>query len=282
MNPKSAALSLLVLCGLAAAGPADSSLSIKSRGWLSVPVSDISAPYWLGCLTDARDLCCGFTRWHTGEWVTAAASVAGVAGLFSADNWIRVRIQRNRTPATDAVSSLAKPLGDGFYALPALAGSYLYGWAFEDGRARDAARFGVESFVLSGVVTSILKYGFNRHRPWDNQGPYRWAGPGISGDDQSFPSGHATTAFSVAGSIAEVYQGNYAVQIIAYALATMVGLSRLNDDAHWASDVLTGAIIGTVAAHTVVSGERSEQGRRIRITAASAEGNPGIGVTVAF
>jgi hypothetical protein len=156
----------------------DSSSLKKPVGWLSVPRSDLSWPYWRGYLTDSRDCITGFTGWHAGEWITASLGIGTVAGLYiGGDKPIREWIQRNRDDGTDKVASGFKLLGDGFYALPALGGSYIYGWILSDQRARDAARFGGESFLLAGAMTGIIKYASHRHRPWDNHGPTCGTGP---------------------------------------------------------------------------------------------------------
>jgi membrane-associated phospholipid phosphatase len=40
---------------------------------------------------------------------------------------------------------------------------------------------------------------------------------------------------------------------LAYSLATIVGLSRIYNNAHWASDVLAGAAIGFITAKAMTS-----------------------------
>jgi PAP2 superfamily len=42
------------------------------------------------------------------------------------------------------------------------------------------------------------------------------------------------------------------VQVASYGLASAVGYARLNNNVHWASDVLAGAAIGTFVGRTVV------------------------------
>jgi membrane-associated phospholipid phosphatase len=67
----------------------------------------------------------------------------------------------------------------------------------------------------------------------------------------SFPSGHASDAFSIASVFAEMYD-NRAVGISAYTIASLVGLQRLYADRHWASDVFAGAVLGTIVGKSVV------------------------------
>ncbi len=48
----------------------------------------------------------------------------------------------------------------------------------------------------------------------------------------------------MAAFFSEVYCDNKWVKWLSYSFATMTGLSRLNDDKHWASDVVAGAVLG--------------------------------------
>jgi membrane-associated phospholipid phosphatase len=114
------------------------------------------------------------------------------------------------------------------------------------GRAKRAPRLsltGAELFraqILSGALTQSLKFAVDRRRP--------------DGGRYSFPSGHTSSAFAAATVIAHEY-GTKA-GIAAYAGAAYVGLSRLSENRHFASDVAFGAAIGLVSARAVTLGHR--------------------------
>lgn len=59
----------------------------------------------------------------------------------------------------------------------------------------------------------------------------------------SFPSGHTSSAFATAGSLAYAY--GWEAGIPAYTVATAIGISRIKEDRHWASDVVAGVFLGT-------------------------------------
>jgi hypothetical protein len=85
-----------------------------------------------------------------------------------------------------------------------------------------------DSFLTSTLITYGLKSIVHEERPDD------------SGDD-SFPSLHASAAFSIATTQAHFHpkQAPYW-----YGVATLVGIQRVADDKHYWHDVAAGAAIG--------------------------------------
>lgn len=122
--------------------------------------------------------------------------------------------------------------------------------------------FGTEALLVGGGSADVLKLVFGRARPYVDTvpNPDNWqflrgfhAGPKY----QSFPSGHSVSAFAAAAAVSsEVsrwYPGwIYVVGPAMYGGATMVALSRMYENRHWASDVITGAAIGTFAGIKVI------------------------------
>ena len=95
----------------------------------------------------------------------------------------------------------------------------------------------MDAFLLNWGYTNVFKYAVGRERP-NGQ------------DEKSFPSGHASNAFALAAVVERHY--GWKAGLPAYALASLVGVSRLQRNKHYLSDVLGGATLGYIVGRTVV------------------------------
>ena len=107
--------------------------------------------------------------------------------------------------------------------------------------------FAVSALVANGVTTMVLKELIGRERP-------------NGSDNHSMPSGHTSHSFAVAAVVNELY-GREA-GITAYILAGLVGVSRINDNKHYLTDVLIGAGLGTVIGRGFAKTYREYKSRR--------------------
>jgi membrane-associated phospholipid phosphatase len=208
----------------------------------------LSKDYLQLIATDIRDTFTAPAHWDTSDWLVLGGVAAGVGTAFAFDQDIQRAVQRNRNPTVDNVFNAVTPFG-AEYAIGTLGAFYLGGAIFNDPRAKAVALDGASaSLIASGLILYPTKYTVGRSRPSENVGPYHFKP--FSGHD-SFPSGHTTEAFAVAAVIADHYDSLW-VTFSSYGLASMVGYARLNSNAHWASDVLAGAALGTFVGHVVV------------------------------
>ena len=108
------------------------------------------------------------------------------------------------------------------------------------------------SAVLGGALYQLIKWTAGRQRPVVLIDPYAFR-PFINGfqgfldqPNMSFPSGHTTLAFATAATLGLcIPRWRYAF----YALASVVGIERLAENAHYLTDVIAGAGLGTLSAH---------------------------------
>ncbi len=174
----------------------------------------------------------------------AAAAGLIFALTFMADQGLRAEAREQRGPATNSISTVGNALGQPRYVLPALGAGYLVGrLAGSPALSRTALRAGAAAIFASGITTAI-KYTAGRSRP--NHGDDGDEFRPFSGST-SFPSGHATFAFAVATAIADETPDSWS-DIGLYSAATLTAFARVNDDRHWTSDVLVGALVGHLSA----------------------------------
>jgi membrane-associated phospholipid phosphatase len=134
-----------------------------------------------------------------------------------------------------------------------------------DKKATETGVLAVNAMLQSEILITFLKGLFGRQRPEAADGVDHWSGPvgffkryekGNAALYDSFPSGHAIAAFSLASVLAMQYRDTVWVPILSYTVATGVGLSRVTLSKHWLSDVLVGGALGYVVGRLVVRNHR--------------------------
>lgn len=192
------------------------------------------------------------------------AGLVGAQAIFLAlDDEVRDRVQAMRDETTDDVAAVVQPLGRAFPWYAASAGTFVVGRIAGRQRVADVGLHVFASLLLSETVTGSLKGLSGRWRPrttffdgadtvalFHDSEEWRFLGGWKNDHRRSYPSGHATAAFTIAAALSEEFAG--ATPWVAYPIATAVAWSRLNDDVHWASDVTMGALVGIVSARAVV------------------------------
>lgn len=98
------------------------------------------------------------------------------------------------------------------------------------------------TLTLWGIV-EVLKLLVHRSRPFIRLTQTRIVGFRASG--QSFPSGHTSQVFFLATLLARSFHLSIWLILLLYAVAFLVGITRMYVGAHYPRDVLAGAILGT-------------------------------------
>lgn len=98
-----------------------------------------------------------------------------------------------------------------------------------------------ESLFISHLVVRIIKRTFMRVRPYDALEQVYIFGNKLR--DYSFPSGHTTASFSIATIV--ILNVSYLMMPM-ILFASLVGVSRIYIGVHYPSDVIVGAVLGTV------------------------------------
>ena len=148
--------------------------------------------------------------------------------------------------ATKYGDALGQLIPNALYAGGAWASEY-----FGDKLGNERAWMMIEATAYAAFITTALKYTIREPRP-------------NSAARNSFPSGHATTAFAFAGVVAAEHGWTYGVP--AMLLATFVGYTRIEDNQHRVHDVVAGATIGLTCAYGIYYAHQDEKsGRSARL-----------------
>lgn len=162
-------------------------------------------------------------------------------------------VQRWRSDTTDLLSKQAKRLGDGRYTLPPTLALFLFGQYAGIPHLRESGLLAMAGFLLAGTLGQILQGLTRRHRPCSDSGPLVFEGPAWVSPHRSFPSGHTTVAWGLLSVYGLQYWSLGWVPALAFGLAVLTAWSRLNDKAHWPSDVLIGITLGLISAFAVTN-----------------------------
>ena len=181
---------------------------------------------------------------------SCAALILVFVGLFEWDVPL-TRFVRSLYPPVGSIpnpwlvqfSDLGDRLGKGdalvFLSLVLLA----VGYGLKHPQWKDAGRQSLIAHGLVAVVANILKHAIGRPRPkFMHAGNLEFSPAGGSGWD-SFPSGHAAAAITVATVLAAKFpRARWAIFVAAVAIAA----SRIFRGSHYLTDVAGGAALGCV------------------------------------
>lgn len=201
--------------------------------------------------------------------VLAAAGGAGALTYQFVDEPLRRFTLEHRNNVSNHIAALVQPLGRSAYLIPTGGLVYASGLLSRNEKLQRTGVLLVSSMYLNDFFTKKLKEECQRRRPDAAVHNYYFEGSEAGRHNVSFPSSHTSTAFTFATSVATVYHDHKWVPPVAYGMATLVGLSRIHDNKHWATDVMAGAALGFMTAKTTYyllnQAEKQLQKRKINI-----------------
>lgn len=198
------------------------------------------------------------------DWLRLGKFAVVAGGLALADEPIQ-KWALNLRQQSSTVRSAGKFITNfGFqYEFYTLAAFGAYGVIFKSQKVKTTTLLATQSVIAALLVSSVVKTLTGRTRPNYyselSEAEPKFLGPfgNLSRDatgkhsNGSFPSGHTTAAFAAATVFAVEYRNKPIIPIIAYSMASLVGISRITENKHWATDVLTGAALGYLTGRQV-------------------------------
>jgi membrane-associated phospholipid phosphatase len=191
-------------------------------------------------------------------WLTGAALVAGTVGISFLDKPIQNAALkfRNNHPGVASFSHTITSVG-GISEAAVFGTIAIAGYVFNKPKLRTTTALAAQSYITSLGWSTLFKYLSGRVRPVsfvpdDPLNSSKFHGPFYT-NNSSFPSQHSTLAFAAARVYAMEYKNTPIIPIISYTAATLISLSRLTENKHWATDILAGAFLGWACGTQVVN-----------------------------
>jgi membrane-associated phospholipid phosphatase len=193
--------------------------------------------------------------WQKKEWLLVGGIAATTFGLTYLDPIIDRGLKDfTNTPTKKQLSKHVSELGK-FYGLGGLALFCGINLITNNQKGVQTSVLASQSIFTSLIWVSTLKFATGRERPFyvhqKNETVSKWYGPKKIGQKvfgkyvyDSFPSGHTAIAFSLATTFAHQYPQIKWVAPVSYSLACLVGISRITENKHWATDVILSSLIG--------------------------------------
>lgn len=196
------------------------------------------------------------------DWGNTAKFAVVAGALAFADKPIQQRTLQFRKdnpgflPTSNFVTNFGGPY-EGYI----LASFGAYGFVFHNEKMKTTTLLATQAYITGAAVSGVIKVLSGRTRPsyYDPNteahptflGPF--AKPNGARINSAFPSGHTTVAFAAATVFAMEYKNRPWIPIVAYSSASLIGLSRITENKHWATDVLVAAALGYLSGKQVVN-----------------------------
>jgi len=209
---------------------------------------------------------------------------------------VESRFEGRRLPWPKWARAWPDRAAEGYITLGATS-SYLLGVAMNDGKMQQAAMLAGKASAYSILISHLtLKTIFARKRPVPNlssgEGETRdyttspfafgyYHTPSLQSGKQygtALPSLHYTSFFSVA----KVYQKMYDNYLIPYSLLAYALTTNIKGHKHWVSDMVAGAVIGTLIGDVVTDHVLQEKGESMMILPSVFDNEVGINLSYQF
>jgi membrane-associated phospholipid phosphatase len=207
-----------------------------------------------------KDTLIDFRRLPSSETlaILAVGSVTALVG-HSVDRDVSATMS-----GSDEMAELLGPgrhLGAPYFQIGGALATYAIGRAAGSARTAAAGADLVRAGLVVQALTHTIKVSTQRSRP--------------DGTAFSFPSGHTSSSFAAATVLQRHF--GWKAGVPAFAVATYVGASRIQQNRHYLSDVAFGAALGVVVGRTATLELR---GHRVDVSPVAAPGGGGVSFSV--
>lgn len=225
----------VVLCGRMpiSAQSNDSVVSVGDTGRVVEDMQRGFSPYaWIDSLHLGKQR----HKFRAGDLVLPVGLLLSGTLITAVPKW-HGEIDFQLRDALQADGHACRELENGFQYLPVVSLVLLKLCGVRSEHAwRDLLTLGAGTYLVGSVLLNTVNYSTSVLRPDESR-------------YNSFPSGHAFTAFAGAELIRLEYGRRYpGIAVMGYVVASGVGFMRMYNNRHWFSDVLMGAALGILSA----------------------------------
>jgi membrane-associated phospholipid phosphatase len=200
------------------------------------------------------------------DWGTVGKFALAFGALALADQPVQRYAEdlRENNEGLKNVSNKITRFG-GMYGGFTLGALGAYGFIFKNEKMKTTTLLASQAYFTGLAGESALKFLAGRQRPYFTGSKQVHASPTFHGPfnknsnelqgrttNNSFPSGHTTAAFAAATVYAMEYKDKPWVPVLAYSAASLIGVSRITENRHWTTDVLSGAALGYLSGRLAV------------------------------
>lgn len=214
------------------------------------------------------------------SFAKAGLIIGATAFSLNFDKNIRRNILSTRSNELNNIMSVGEKMGRAEYYLYLSGALYFTGNVLNNDELRKTSLILTHALAVNGIFTLGLKAIFDRARPYENEGV---------GDinfmemefnqNYSMPSGHSSTAFTVATVLSERID-NIFTSIFLYSCASLTAYQRMYSDVHWFSDTLLGAAIGILVGLEITSLYEDSKTNRLNLELQPCLGSRSTGVNL--
>ena len=174
--------------------------------------------------------------WQGDDFLRFGGVAAGTVGLFLVDDEIRHNFLSHKDDVPQGLLEFGRYAGNPQNNYGITGAVYLTGLFTKNEKLRRTGVLMIASATAAGFIQQLSKSLVGRARPGAGFGNHHFKPFGGTAAYRSFPSGHAVLTFTTTYTIAKQFDNPWIKGGI-IGVGLIPGLSRIYEEAHWASDV---------------------------------------------
>ena len=174
--------------------------------------------------------------WQGDDFLRFGGVAAGTVGLFLVDDEIRHNFLSHKDDVPQGLLEFGRYAGNPQNNYGITGAVYLTGLFTKNEKLRRTGVLMIASATAAGFIQQLSKSLVGRARPGAGFGNHHFKPFGGTAAYRSFPSGHSVLTFTTTYTIAKQFDNPWIKGGI-IGVGLIPGLSRIYEEAHWASDV---------------------------------------------